>query len=231
MNKKVFSSLLSLALAWALIPSSESRAAIIYEQTFTGGTGSLAGSTPTVENYVGDNVWTAGDGGAINLNGSIQGGGTMVLPFVPEAGMVYTLTTTLNRTGGGSWVGVGFFTTNAVYGFFPDKPMGLSTDGNEWQLWPQGSNTAKINNDLVVKLDTTTPFWSISTFQAGSSVASSFYQYTVANPVINFVGITSETSLGTISAFQLTAIPEPSSVTALAGLGAIGLVMFRRRRR
>jgi hypothetical protein len=236
MNKRIFSPLLCLALASTLIPSSESSAAIIYEQAFTGGTGPLAGSTPTVENYVGDNVWTAAGGGSIHLNGDIQGGGSVVLPFVPQAGQIYTLTSTLNWTSSaGDWIGVGFFNTNSVYGFLPgggrNTPTVLSTKNGQWQLWPQAMNLNKEGGNIVTTvLDTTQTNWTVSHYQNGSSVAMSAYEYMSGNPIINYVGFVSEGSQGTINSFQLSAIPEPASFGALAGFLAIGLVITHRRR-
>ena len=58
----------------------------------------------------------------------------------------------------------------------------------------------------------------------------SAYTYTTGNPTINYVGFVSEgTALGSVSAFQLTAIPEPSTYAMVLG-GLLNLSLIRRRR-
>jgi hypothetical protein len=55
------------------------------------------------------------------------------------------------------------------------------------------------------------------------------YTYTDGNPTINHVGFVSEGGTGTVSAFQLTAIPEPSAYSLVLG-GILSLLVIRLRR-
>jgi hypothetical protein len=54
--------------------------------------------------------------------------------------------------------------------------------------------------------------------------------YTTGNPTINYVGFVSEgTAVGSVSSFQLTAIPEPSTYALVVG-GIATLLLIRRQR-
>ena len=56
------------------------------------------------------------------------------------------------------------------------------------------------------------------------------YTYTSGNPTINYVGFANaEATSGSVSAFQLTAIPEPSTYAMVIG-GLLNLSLIRRRR-
>ena len=62
----------------------------------------------------------------------------------------------------------------------------------------------------------------------------STHTYTTGNPTINYVGFVSHegpagTAVGSVSAFQLTAIPEPSTYAMVLG-GLLNLSLIRRRR-
>ena len=62
---------------------------------------------------------------------------------------------------------------------------------------------------------------------------ASTYTYTSGNPTITYVGFVEDILdiTGNVSAFQLTAVPEPSTYAmALAGLACGGYSLFRRRR-
>ena len=58
----------------------------------------------------------------------------------------------------------------------------------------------------------------------------STYTYTSVNPTINYVGFVSDGSMGTVSAFQLTSIPEPSAYSLFIG-GVMSLLLVRRWRK
>ncbi len=217
---------LNAAVLGALIlieGTSKVSAAVIYSQTFNGGTGSLVSTTPTtgVGAWTGDNI--------INRNGLLEGGwGAVSLAFTPTSGLVYDLTATINTTSG-TWIGVGFLESNTTYGFFGDKtnPTLLNTK-TQWQAWAgPGDNYDKTSNDVLIRLDTTGPQWTTSMYQGGIQIGST-YTYTSGNPTINYVGFVSEGSEGTVSAFQLTAIPEPHTST----LASIALFLaFRKRKK
>ena len=198
-------------------------AAVIYSQTFTGGTGALAGTTSTT----GGGTWTGAN--IINLNGNTTGvDGAVSLAFTPQNGFVYDLTATINVTAAnGSWLGVGFLENNDAYGFLgsPKTPTALRTGG--WQTWAgPGANYTQTSNDVLIRLDTTASQWTATFFQGGVQMDSTF-TYTT-NPTITRVGFVSEgPAVGSVSAFQLTAVPEPTA----ALLGTLGMRALLRRRR
>jgi hypothetical protein len=194
-------------------------AAVIYSQTFTGGTGALAGTTSTT----GGGTWT-GDN-IINRDGALVGGwGAVSLAFTPSSGLVYELTATIPSQYWGSWIGVGFLPDNSLYGWIPSNPVALRTAG--WQIWPQGVNASALtSNDVLIRLDTTGAQWKTAMYQGGVQIGSTF-TYTT-NPTITRVGFVSDGSGGQVSAFQLTAVPEPTA----ALLGTLGMLALLRRRR
>lgn len=200
-----------------------SHAAVIYNQVFTGGNTTLAGTTPTV----GVGTWT-GDN-LINLNGNTTGtSGAVSLAFTPQSGFIYDLTATINVTAAnGSWLGLAFNSNNTTYGWFSQNPAALRNAG--WQIWPQSQNYTQTSNNILLRLDTTAAQWTTSQFQGGIQIGSTF-TYALANPPIAFVSLVSEgLAVGSVSAFELTAIPEPST-SVLLGLGA-ACVLFGLRRR
>jgi hypothetical protein len=211
--------------------TSKASAATIYSQTFTGGTGALAGTAPTV----GTGTWTPDIpiSSVIDLNGNTTAQyGSISLAFTPTSGFVYDLTATINVTAAnGSWLGVGFLQANDAYGFFGTKttPAALNR-GGDWQTWAgPGANYGKTSNDVLIRLDTTGAQWTSSVYQGGAQMGST-YTYTSGNPTINWVGfITEGAAVGSVSAFQLTqAVPEPSTYALVVG-GLATLLLIRRR--
>ena len=201
-------------------------AAVIYSQTFTGGAVTLAGTTTTT----GGGTWTGAGANIINLDGNTTAGagGAVSLAFTPQNGFVYDLTATINVTAAnGSWLGVGFLENNDAYGFLgsPKTPTALRTGG--WQTWAgPGANYTQTSNDVLIRLDTTASQWTATFFQGGDLMGDT-YTYTT-NPTITRVGFVSEgTAVGSVSAFQLTAVPEPTA----ALLGTLGMLALLRRRR
>jgi hypothetical protein len=199
-------------------------AAVIYSQTFTGGTGALAGTTSTT----GGGTWTGAN--IINLNGNTTGvDGAVSLAFTPQSGFVYELTATINVTGAnGTWLGVGFLETNSLYGFFGAKTTPTALRTADWQIWPQAFNANVLtSNEVLVRLDTTEALWKTAMYQGGDQIGST-YTYMDGNPTINYVGFVSTgDAVRNVSAFQLTAVPEPTA----ALLGTLGMLALLRRRR
>jgi len=205
-----------------------SHAAVIYNQVFTGGNTTLAGTTSTV----GGGVWTGAN--LINLDGNTNNptSGAVSLAFTPQSGFIYDLTATINVTAAnGSWLGLAFNPVNTTYGWLdaiPRSPAALRTSG--WQIWPQGLNDLQTSNNIRVRLDTTAAQWTTSQFQGGIQIGSTFTYAPAANPTIAFVSLVSEgLAVGSVSAFELTGVPEPST-SVLLGLGA-ACVLFGLRRR
>ena len=215
-NKPAWFGILALT---ATLSCGNAFAAVIYSQTFTGGTGALAGTTSTT----GGGTWT-GDN-IINRDGALVGGwGAVSLAFTPSSGLVYELTATIPSQYWGSWIGVGFLPDNSLYGWSPSNPVALRTAG--WQIWPQAVNASALtSNDVLIRLDTTGAQWKTAMYQGGVQIGSTF-TYTT-NPTITRVGFVSDGSGGQVSAFQLTAVPEPTA----ALLGTLGMLALLRRRR
>ena len=219
----LFGSLAVSAHAILLLGSNVS-AAEIYSQTFTGGTSTLAGTTSTT----GGGTWTGRN--ILDLNGNtyrFANGGHVALPFTPSNGFVYDLSATINVTAAQNWLGVGFLRTNNTYTY---EMAALRRTGG-WENYPVG-NASLTSSDVLIRLDTRGAQWTTSFFQGGVQMGST-YTYTSGNPTITYVGFVEDILdiTGNVSAFQLTAVPEPSTYAmALAGLACGGYSLFRRRR-
>ena len=220
-----FAKYLNAAVLGALIlieGTSKVSAAVIYSQTFTGGTGALVSTTPTT----GAGTWT-GDN-ILNRNGLLEGGwGVVSLAFTPTSGLVYELTATISDQIWGSWIGVGFLPDNSLYGWSPNNPVALRTTTG-WGTSPQAGSASLLSNDVLIRLDTTASQWTAAIFQGGTQIGSTFTYLT--NPTITRVGFVSDGSGGTVSAFQLTSIPEPSAYSLFIG-GVMSLLLIRRWRK
>jgi hypothetical protein len=236
--KTPLKTLLIAALAHAGLSVGANAVTVIYSQDFTGGTNTLAGTTSTT----GGGTWTGAN--ILNQNGltypTIGTRGAVSLAFTPSSGFVYDLTATINVTAAtANWLGVGFLQDNSLYGFLmpssPKTPMALQRNSgganNGWELHP-GGNVVLSSNNVLVRLDTTGAQWTTSFFQGGTQIGST-YTYTSGNPTINHVGFVMEGAVtgvtGNVSAFQLTAIPEPSTYAMVLG-GLLNLSLIRRRR-
>jgi hypothetical protein len=221
----------ALLMTTALLGSKAS-ATTIYSQTFTGSSSTLAGTTSTT----GGGTWAGGN--ILNLNGNTNPttgvNGAVSLPFTPSSGFVYDLSATINVTAAANWLGVGFLQNNTTYGFLdvsPVTPTALQRTTPTWENFPV-ANASLTSNDVLVRLDTTGAQWTTSFFQGGVQMGST-YTYTSGNPTINYVGFVMEGDglgvTGNVSAFQLIAVPEPSTYALLVA-GGVGSLWFRRRR-
>jgi len=224
-----FAKYLNAAVLGALIlieGTSKASAAVIYSQTFTGGTGALATTTSTT----GAGTWTGNGDINFNRNGLLEGGyGAVSLAFTPSSGLLYELTATISSQYWSTWIGVGFLETNTTYGFLgtQNTPTALRTQTG-WEIWPQAVSASMSSNDVLIRLDTRASQWTAAIFQGGTQIGSTFTYLT--NPTITRVGFVSDGSGGTVSAFQLTSIPEPSAYSLFIG-GVMSLLLIRRWRK
>jgi hypothetical protein len=203
--------------------TNKASAVTIYSQTFTGGTGALVGTTSTT----GGGTWAGAGDININRNGLLEGGwGAVSLAFTPTSGLVYELTATISSQYWGSWIGVGFLPDNSLYGWSPNNPVALRT-ATGWGISPQVGSATLTSNTVTIQLDTTLANWTTSIYQGGTQIGST-YTYTT-NPTITRVGFVSDGSGGQVNAFQLTAVPEPSTYAMVLG-GLLNLSLIRRRR-
>jgi hypothetical protein len=198
---------------------------VIYSQDFTGGPSALAGTTSTT----GGGTWVGN--GIVRLDGITAGAGADSLAFTPQNGFVYNLTATINVTAAnGSWIGVGFLESNGTYGFFGSQTTPTALRDTGWQIWPPGFNSTNLttSNDVLVQLDTTAAQWTAAMFQGDTQIGSTYTYAT--NPTINWVGFVAEgPAVGSVSAFELTVVPEPST-WALLAMGLMTILFFRHRR-
>ena len=232
---------IGLALLGAI--SGKASAATIYADNFTGSsTTNLDGTTPAIDNYPGTPAWSANtsifkDDGSVISSGT---SGSAALPFVPAAGNIYTLTTIINTTAGGSdWIALGFEqsantgnpfnSANNGYGTLLVRATRGTGQGQTF-AGPQTNNSANVDtptgaDTVSVVLDTTGAAYKVTWFENGSQVNS--FTYTT-NPTIGFASISKiNTALGTVSSFSLTSTPEPAGL-GLLSLGCLGLLARRR---
>lgn len=208
-------------------------------------TGTFNASSPdtTLGSYGGTAgaTWTAG---GITLStgtdASVAGTAMGYLPFVPQAGHIYTLTVYADLTG--DWSGIGFTTTaapslvanlNNVESGAAGAPAWILYQSNVANLRVGGSTVASSTtggtgyNTVALILDTTGANWKLQ----GSMNGNTTSVYTFAtNPNINTVAISGAYGGGgmTTDSFSLTTnIPEPSA----ALIGSLGMLALLRRRR
>ncbi len=217
----------------------------IYSETFSGsGSTNLVGTVPTTR--PGSETWSGTTGASSWMaNGAVNstGDANAFLPFNPTSGFIYTLSLDANPAGGtGSWLALGFTAGNSATRFqlspTDPSPWLLLRDtrgnGQGQTFFGPGTNGGANYNapsgvvNLQLVLNTTGSQWTAGWFINGVSVRSETY---VTNPTINYVGFGKIDNVsGTIDNFSLTQIPEPSTYAMIAGIGALGLVWYRRKR-
>jgi len=104
-----------VAMAIVGMTVGSARAETIYFDDFSGDAGTdLHGTTPDIT--TGGATWTAGS--KFKADGSFTSGDTMTLPFVPVAGVVYTLDCSISSMPSGSWNKFGFNPTTFWHGAY-----------------------------------------------------------------------------------------------------------------
>lgn len=231
---------LLLAGMMPLFLCSFGRAQTIYSNTFNGGAVNINQQTPTLATddagAASSAIWKdAANSTMLFANGTVNtaAGDSVLLPFTPENGYIYTLTASVTFTGNpGSWVGAGFaenywypgsgnsqFNQSGVNGY--DWAILTESTGNV-QYFAGPSGTGPIFNQnsfftagtgthtLTLTLNTTGAQWVISCSVDGNPAGSS-YTYTT-QPDITAFGLTQHT-LTTPSAVQWNSISLQASGT------------------
>ena len=200
---------------------------IIYSNGFGGGAVNIWGTAPDIANSVfgGTNTATWNDALGVNDTNAFYGNGTIgtgqpdsiLLPFKPQPGFVYTLTASLTFTGNpGSWVGLGFAQNDSVnvpvgYGRLTDAGVGPA--GYDWiilneangnvQCFDSPGSPGQIFNQngffaagagthvVTVVLDTTGTLWALASYVDGYQAGTE--RSFTANPTIGAVGLTQTT--------------------------------------
>jgi len=202
-------------------------AQIIYSNSFDEGAVNIWGTAPDTANslFGGTNTATWNDALGVNdtnafyANGTIHTGqpDSILLPFKPQPGFVYTLTASLTFTGNpGSWVGLGFAQNDSVnvpvsFGRLTDAGVGpagydwiilneangnvqcFDAPGSPGQIFNQnGFFTAGAGTHIVqVILDTTGTLWSYASYVDGIQTGPE--RSFTANPTIGAIGLTQTT--------------------------------------
>ncbi len=245
--RKLFLMMCVALLSGLLAASPAVAEIIIYADDFSGDSSTnLSGQAP--DTRPGSETWTASATNppwkADGSIGTFAGGRNAFLPFVPVDDKVYTLSLDLNLTGGGSgdWFAMGFaqynvadatFTASSVNGWaymLHKSPAGTS---NHVQTFTGPAGTGYegsydvTGTALKVVLDTQPDTWTAEWFLDGSSLRGP----TDISPTINYVGFgRCGTATGSVDNFELTVIPEPSTLVLL-GISALALLLVLRRRR
>jgi len=220
----------------------------IYMERFGGsGANNLSGKAPDVR--PGQETWVAGS--AIKQDGSKSTGGTNSawLPFVPQAGTVYSLSLDVNPdiSTSSDWFAVGFSQGNATGSFHDggnnaaawilNRMDDASASAFQTFMGPVTASGASHNPDpdkvgwinLEVLLDTRAANWTV-TWLADGDVLRGPVAYGT-NPTINYVGFAGYgNTTGMFDNFVLQTVPEPMTLTLLTLTGAALGGYVRRRR-
>ena len=178
----------------------------IYNDSFTR-SDLVNGTTPDVEN-IGSTVWSAkadwntyGNGITAKRSGDSTWGNAL-LPFVPEANMIYTLSldlVSLTTADPNQYGGIGFLTGNNVAGNFiieaGNSPCiyvrNTAVGGTDIASIPiaetvwGASTTVTLPETYSIVLDTTTAAWSAEFYAGSTSLGTHIY---TANPTIAYTG-------------------------------------------
>ena len=242
--------------------AARANAAIIYYDDFSGDSGSnLNGTSP--DTRPGSETWSASTGttgtftNIWKANGSIAAPyfppGHSYLPFVPEAGKIYTLSMHASVTGGPGGEGtstanfftLGFAVGNDVNDEIDDnynmtawmQKRGNSYTGSDDVLTYLGpGSTVGASHDLTagamtmkVVLNTQPTLWTVEWFADNTSLRGPVAF--ASNPTITHVGFGAfQNTTGTVDDFTLVVVPEPTSWLIAASAGVVSLIAYRRRR-
>lgn len=229
-------------------------ATVIYQDDFSGGsTTDLNGLAPDVR--PGAEVWAANPlFKADGLVGPGANDASAWLPFTPQAGNIYTLTTTyeVDPASQTSWISIGFsnsnntnlrFVNSSGYGTFIRRAnldvstfTGLATNGADASsdLSATGEVTVSITLDAT---DANSANWTIAWSAQDSN--NNTYTRAAATAVngdygdIAYIGYSRDGGrTGNIFSLELVNVPEAGDFALFAGAFAgLGLLLRRRRRR
>ena len=207
---------LLLAGMMLLFCRSIGQAQIIYSNAFDGAAVNINGTAPATANDfaggISSALWNSVNNGAtsyLDEDGTIgPTANSVLLPFAPESGYVYTLTAsvTVPAMSAGKWITMGFASYDPASNTAPDPRFNISyVNGNPWTYLTEGSGgdfffplrtTSAGNAQLMptpgtytvqLKLDTTGSNWVASEFVDGTQVGTNYVYATI--PSIGSVGI------------------------------------------
>ena len=252
-TKLLLAAVVAAGAALALSSTSAKADTIIYQDTFPGSsTATLVGTVPGPATNT--NAWKlatdVATGNTFNADGSVTNTSTTganygdYLTFTPTSGNVYTLSATLsplNTSGNGAWVGIAF--DNGIVGdgtkLAPSMLAHYEGSTATIQTFTTGGTAFKssasqaLDKTAEMVLDTTSTDWVVSFYYNGTLIGSNTY---TTNPTgvdgvsISASGKSFSSSVGDFTLTEAsTATPEPAAI-GLFGLGAVGLLLARRKR-
>ncbi len=218
-------------------------ASVIYSDNFPGSsTAALDGTSPATDATAA--TWSAPlalSSGGWAANGSTTNTSTnadALLSFTPVSGNVYTLSATLDPTGlNSNWIALGFADANSSTPMYTSGGPWTIVRGNGQIAFSPGpgatsvggytSTTSPETSSLV--LNTEGSQWTFQGYYNGKLEITDTYAVG-SNPTnIAYVGIDTNGEPGSVSNFQLTAVPEPTTL-GLSAVGGLGLLLIGRRR-
>lgn len=249
--------LLLLAGAFAVCVCTAT-AQIIYQDNFSGFGGALNGAALDIgaATWTTGSDWYD-DGTAATTVASGPSGQAAWLPFTPVNGSIYTATATILNDQP-NWIGFGFLPAAPVGGDWTVTDFSVrhsNAPGYGWMLHRNSTGTDQEgflgggtaggqpwNGDvadptvpvtIAIVLDTTSANWSVEWLINGASQSTASFGV-IGNPGIGGIGFSHDRNSSanggaTISSFELSQVPEPTTI-ALAGLGLAGLLIFTRRK-
>jgi hypothetical protein len=204
-------------------------AQIVYSNAFNGGAVNIHGTVPTIaNNFAGGTssaLWNSVSNSTTSYmytDGTIGTGlNSVLLPFTPESGYVYTLTATVTvpTMAAGKWITMGFAAYTPASNTASDSRFGSTyVNGNPWtyltegsggcvffysRTWNEGGNPNLMPTPgtyrVQLKLDTTGASWIASEFVDGTQVGTNYIYTTI--PTISAVGI-GQTTLNSSTGIQ-----------------------------
>jgi hypothetical protein len=220
---------LLLAGMLPLFLSSPGHAQTIYSSTFNGGAVNINQKPPTVATddagAASSAIWRdAANTKMLYTNGTVNtaAGDSVLLPFTPENGYVYTLTASVTLSGDpGSWIGAGFAQNYSYAGSGKSQFNQSGINGYDWAILTESSGNVQYfagpsgagplfnqnsfvapgpgTHTLTLTLNTTAAQWVAACYIDGVQAGTN-YTYTTP-PGISAVGITQHT-LTTPTAIQ-----------------------------